>query len=355
VQATYFMKACGVSRFAYNWALAEWKRRHEAGEKVDEGMLRRELNAIKRERFPWMYEVTKCAPQLAIKNDLNNAFRNFFSKRAGYPKFRKKGVHDSFGISNDQFKMDGRDVWIPNLGRVRMEERLRFAGKIMGATVSRTADRWYIAIQVEMPDAAPARNGENQTIGVDLGVAAFATLSDGTVVTGAKASRQCAAKLRRLNQELSRRRGSGKGETKSCNFKKTKRKISRLYAKMANIRADQTHKLTTTLTRNYGKVTIEDLNVSGMMRNHRLARSVADMSFFEFRRQMAYKAEATGTELVIADRWFASSKMCHKCGFVRRELGLGVREWTCEQCGAQLDRETNAAINLDNYSKNGSA
>ena len=354
-QATYFSKASGVARFAYNWGLAEWKRRLESGEKTSEADLRKELNAIKRDQFPWMLEVTKCAPQLAIKNDLKNAFQNFFAKRAQFPAFRKKGVHDSFGISNDQFEIDGDSVWIPNLGWVRMAEELRFDGKIMAAAVSRTADKWHIAIQVEMPDIKPTRTSENQAVGVDLGVKALATLSDGTVIPGAKAGRQCEEKLRRLNQELSRRQGARKGEAKSNNFKRTKRRISRLYARMANIRADQTHKLTTMLTRNYSTVVIEDLNVKGMMANHKLARLVADMGFFEFRRQLMYKAETTGTNVVVADRWFPSSKRCNCCGFERRDLDLGVRDWICEQCGAQLDRDENAAINLKNYSKEESA
>jgi len=348
-QATYFAKACGISRFAYNWGLAEWKRRHEAGEKVTEGVLRKELNAVKREQFPWMFEVTKCAPQLAIKNDLNSAFKNFFAKRAGFPKFHKKGVHDSFSLSNDQFSVKDYVVSIPKLGDVRLAESLRFAGKIIGATVSRIADKWYIAIQVEIPEPKPIHTSENQAVGVDLGVKALATLSDGAVVGGSKASLLCEKKLKRLNQELSRRKGAKKGETQSSNFKKTKRKIARLYARMANIRVDGIHKLTTTLVKNYGLIGIEDLNVAGMMSNHKLARSVADMSFFEFRRQLEYKGSVTGTRVVVADRWFASSKTCNVCGFKREVLALSVRNWTCDNCGTYHERDVNAAINLKNY------
>ena len=133
-EATYFAKACGTARFAYNWALAEWKRRYEAGEQVNEGILRKELNAIKRKEFPWMLEVTKCAPQLAIKNNLNNAFRNYFrglktQKPVGFPVFHKKGIRDSFSLSNDQFQIREKSVKIPNLGWVRLAERLRFDGK----------------------------------------------------------------------------------------------------------------------------------------------------------------------------------------------------------------------------------
>ena len=211
-QATYFAKACGTARFAYNWGLAEWKRRYEAGEKVNEGLLRKELNAIKREQFPWMLEVTKCAAQLAIKNDLNSAFKSFFAKRAGFPGFHKKGAHDSFSISNDQFKVEERKVRMPNLGRVRLAEELRFEGRIKGATVSRTADKRFIAIQVEMQDAKPMHTGEKQAVGADLGIKALATLSDGTTFIGSKAARTAEKKLRRLNQELSRRAGAKKGE-----------------------------------------------------------------------------------------------------------------------------------------------
>ncbi|MDR2693627.1 MAG: transposase [Chitinispirillales bacterium] len=348
-QATYFAKACGISRFAYNWGLSEWKRRHEAGEKVTEGALRKELNAVKHEQFPWMLEVTKCAPQLAIKNDLNSAFKNFFAKRAGFPKFHKKGVHDSFSLSNDQFSVKETAVSIPKLGDVRIAESLRFAGKIMGAAISRIADKWYMAIQVEIPEPEPTHTGENQAVGVDLGIKALATLSDGTVVCGSKASRLCEKKLKRLNQELSRRKGAKKGEAQSNNFKKTKRKIARLYARMANIRMDGIHKLTTMLVKKYDLIGIEDLNVAGMMKNHYLARSIADMSFFEFRRQLEYKGSITGSRVVVADRFFASSKTCNVCGSKLDELALSVRDWTCDDCGTYHDRDVNAAINIRNY------
>jgi putative transposase len=230
-----------------------------------------------------------------------------------------------------------------------MAEALRFSGKTIGAAISRTADKWFIAIQVELPDADIPKTGENQAVGVDLGVKAFATLSNGTVIEGAKAGKQYERKLKRLNQELSRRAGAKKGEKQSKNFKKTKKKIARLYARIANIRLDGTHKLTTMLTQSYNLIGIEDLNVKGMMSNHKLARSVADMSFFEFRRQLEYKAESTNTNIIVADRWFASSKTCSVCGLKLEELALNTREWTCDKCGTQHDRDVNAAINLKNY------
>jgi len=177
VQRTYFAKACGVGRFAYNWALAEWERQCAAGEKPNEGALRRQLNAIKREQFPWMLEVTKCAVQAAIQ-DLGIAFKNFFAKTAKYPRFKKKGKSkDKFSLSNDQFYVEGDRIHLPRIGFVRMRESLRFVGKVMSATVSRTADRWFVSIAVELPDTPPV---ENQDVGgVDLGVTTLATLSTG--------------------------------------------------------------------------------------------------------------------------------------------------------------------------------
>ena len=350
VQATYLAKACGVARFAYNWALAKAKEEYESNSlsTFDEASLRRELNAIKRKQFPWMLEVTKCAPQLAIKDGLAKAFRNFFAKRAGFPKFHKKGVHDSFSLSNDQLKINGQKAGIPNLGWVRLAEELRFEGKTLGATISRSADRWFIAVQIEIPDK-PVAASENQAVGVDLGIKSLATLSNGEEIAGPKASRACEKKLRRLGQSLSRKAGAKKGEKKSANFIKTKKRLSRLYSRMANIRADGTHKLTAKLTQNYGLIGIEELNVKGMMSNRRLARSVADMSFFEFRRQLEYKAKSSGVKVVVAGMWFPSSKTCSACGAIAGEMPLGVRKWDCAQCQITHRRDVNAAINLKNY------
>jgi putative transposase len=199
-----------------------------------------------------------------------------------------------------------------------------------------------------MPDNA-LTTSENQAVGVDLGLKTLATLSDGTQVIGSKVSRRLENKLRKLNKSLSRKIGAKKGEKKSANFIKTRKLISRLYAKMANIRADETHKLTTMLVKNYGLIGIEDLNVKGMMSNHKLARSVADMSFFEFRRQLEYKAPMFGVKIVVADRWFASSKTCSSCGKKIDKLPLSIRKWTCEHCNTIHDRDVNAAINLKDY------
>ena len=346
-QATYFARAAGTARFAYNWALAEWQRQYAAWKqdnslpKPSQAALRRQLNAIKREQFPWMLEVTKNAPQMAIIQ-LGEAFKNFFAGRAKYPKFRKKGVHDRFTLTNDQFSIDGSCIRIPHLGWVRMRESLRFAGKIMSATISRVADRWFVSITVDTEDPPKSRAENQGAVGVDLGVAALATLSTGETITGPKPHKALLDRLRRLSRSLSRKQ---KG---SSNRRKAKAKLARLHARIANIRSDALHKLTTEITRRFHTIGIEDLNVRGMAKNRHLARSIADMGFFEFRRQLEYKATMRGGVVAVADRWFASSKTCSACGSVQEAMPLSVRQWICPDCGTRHDRDLNAAINLKN-------
>ncbi len=340
-QATYFAKASGVARFAYNWGLAQWKRQYEAGGKPTQASLRRQLNAIKREQFPWMLDVTKNAPQMALIH-LGDAFWRFFRGGAKYPTFKKKGIHDSFALTNDQFAVRDKRIRIPNLGWVRMREALRFFGKIMSATVSRKADKWFVSIMVDTEEMPPMC--ENQAmVGVDLGVNRLATLSDGTLIQGAKphkARLHRLRRLRRLSRALSRKQKGSKNRVKA------KLKLAKLHATIANIRNDELHKLTTSLASQYGVAVIEDLHVKGMMANHRLARAVGDMGFHEFRRQLVYKTMMRGGDLIVADRWFASSKICSKCGAKQESMPLSILEWTCLECGSHHDRDLNAAKNL---------
>jgi putative transposase len=350
-QATYFARACGTARFAYNWALGEWQRQYEAHRndpslpRPSEAALRRQLNDIKVARFPWMQEVTKNAPQQAIKN-LGAAFKRFFAGDGKYPRFKKKGQHDSFRADNGTDKnhlhaveIKGQKIKLSVLGWVRMREPLRFNGNVKSAVVSRTADRWFVSLTVEIEHVTPVR--ENQAAGgVDLGVSSLATMSDGSAVIGPKALRSNLARLKRLSRSLSRK---AKG---SANRRKAKARIARLHARIGNIRKDALHKLTTGLVERFTVIGIEDLNVRGMMANDRLARSIADMGFHGFRRQLEYKAEMRGSRIVVADRWHPSSKTCSACGVVVDALPLAVREWECVACGVHHDRDVNAAKNL---------
>jgi putative transposase len=345
VQATYLARAAGTARFAYNWALAEWQRQYEERKEnptlpaPSQLALRRRLNAIKREQFPWMLDVTKNAPQMAIIQ-LGEAFKNFFARRARYPRCRRKGLDDRFTLTNDQFRVDQRRIYIPKLGWVRMREALRFTGRIVSATISRRADRWHASINVDTPDLhlPPAENQD--AVGVDLGVSSLATLSTGEVVTGPKALRTLLARLRRLSKALSRKvRGSR-------NRAKAKGRLAKLHVRIGNLRRESLHQLTSRLARRFHTIGIEDLNVKGMLGNSHLARAIADMGFHELRRQLDYKMAWRGGQLVVADRWYPSSKLCSSCGHKQEGLALSVRRWACPACGLEHDRDVNAAINL---------
>ena len=257
---------------------------------------------------------------------------------------KKKGkCRDAFYVANDKFHVEGDAVTLPHVGKVKMREALRFDGKVIGATVSRTAERWFVAISVEVD--LPVVRCENQarTVGVDLGVKRLATISDGTTFQGPKPLRRSLRRLRRLSRGLSRK---AKG---SRNRDKARLRLARCHARVAGIRSDALHKLTTSLVRTYGRVIIEDLNVKGMGRNRRLSRAVADMGFGELRRQLAYKVEPSLTTVVVADRWFPSSRLCARCNALNEGLTLNDRIFDCGSCGHREDRDLNAACNLERY------
>jgi putative transposase len=354
VQATYFARATGTARFAYNWALSEWRKQYQACKidptlpKPSEAALRRLLNSIKRESFPWMLDVAKNSPQMAIIQ-LGRAFENFFAGRARYPRFRRKGQDDRFALTNDQFRVEGQRIRIPKLGWVRMRETLRFVGRIVSASVARSGGHWYVSITVDASDLSLPPADNQGPVGVDLGIKALATLSTGETFDGPKALCTLLARLRRLSRALSR---TVKG---SRNRAKAKLKLAKLHTRIANIRRDGLHQLSTSITRRFHTIGIEDLNIKGMLGNRHLARVIADMGFYEFRRQLEYKAAWRGGQVVLADRWFPSSKLCSGCRYRLDELGLDVRRWTCPGCGTSHDRDVNAATNLRNMAVSSTA
>jgi putative transposase len=349
-QKTYFAKACGVARFAYNWALAEWQKQYEEWKedntlpKPSAFSLDKKLNSIKHEQFPWMKEVTSDATQEAVLQ-LGDAFKNFFKKQNKYPNFKKKGKsRDSFRIKNTNFRCNDKRIKLPKLGWVRMTEQLRFHGKLLSATVSRTADRWFvsIAVEIEVPSKIEHEN-QGSVVGMDLGVTNLAVLSDGAVFSGPKPMRKLLNRMRRVSRSFSRKK---KG---SHNNKKAKMKLARLHARISNIRKDATHKLTHFIAKNYEIVGMEDLNAKGMVRNHRLALSISDANFGEIKRQLLYKTEKFGGKVILADRFFPSSKTCSSCNHIMDNLPLKIRNWECPVCTMHHNRDINAAINLAAY------
>lgn len=364
-QATYFKKACGVARFAYNWALAEWQKQYQEDKTYREsceqsnltvvesqlnlpnhGKINKLFNAIKREQFPFVLEITKCAPQIAIQQ-LGDAYKRFFKGESKHPQFRKKGEKDRFSLSNDVFKLKNENnqhlIQIPKLGWVRMKEGLRFQGKILSATISTRGERWFVSINIELSEEILPLPKIQQSVSLDLGITHLATLSDGTKFQAPKPLKTQLKKLRRLSRELSRKQ---KG---SNNRAKAKAKLSRLYYRISNIRKDFLHKLTTELVRKFDVICLEDLNVKGMMKNRRLSRAIHDLGFYELKRQLIYKANQFGKTVKSVERFFPSSKTCSCCGFKLEKLLLSVRKWTCEKCGAEHDRDINASINILNF------
>lgn len=342
-QRAYFAQASGVARFAWNWALAEWKRQYEAGGKPSDIALRKQLNAIKRDQFPWMFDVTKCAPQEAII-DLGAAFRAFFENRGRYPRFKSKDDRASFCAANEAgtFRAEGRRIRLPVVGWVRMREAVRFRGPLKRATVSCEAGRWFVALMIDTADVQPVEQ-PGGVVGVDLGAKALAVLSTGETIEGPKAHKAALARLRRANKALARKKRG------SANRRKAKARLGRLHARVGAIRRDALHKLTTRLAKGFRVIGIEDLNVRGMIRNRSLSRAVSDMGFFEFRRQLDYKCRLYGSRLVVADRWYQSSKSCSCCGSVKADLDLSERTYRCDACGFEADRDMNAAVNLARY------
>jgi putative transposase len=352
-QEKYFIQACNAARVVWNWALAEWQRQYKAGGKPSATKLDKQFNAIKHSQYSWVCQVSKSVAQGAIR-DLGTAFKNFFKNPAhfGYPKFKKKGkCKESFYLQPDQFKLSEKNVRIPKMDQftgckalqwVDMYQSLRFVGKILGARISRTAGMWYISITVEMPDNEKLHPKAGTAIGVDLGVKKLAYVSTGEIIENINALRQSHQKLIGLQKKLSRQE---KGSNK---WQKTKRRLGRLHLHIANQRQDHIHKMTNYLTKNYEFIAVENLNVSGMLRNHCLARTISDASFAEIVRQIEYKARATGGTVQKVGRFFPSSKTCSKCGVVRGTLSLSERTYDCPnpECGLTIDRDLNAALNI---------
>ncbi|MDA8095536.1 MAG: RNA-guided endonuclease TnpB family protein [Betaproteobacteria bacterium] len=374
-QAGYFERACGTVRRVWNWALDEWNRQYAAGRKPNAMALKKQFNAIKyadpqwldENGQPWLRDIHRDAHAQPFAH-LAKAWRRFFADiKAGQPAhephFKKKGrCRDSFYVANDKFGLDGKTIRLPKIGAVAMTEVLRFGGKVLGATVSRTAHRWFVAVQVEMPDAQFYRQRTADAIsGVDLGIKAAATISSGESVAAPKPLKAALRRLKIRGRRVSRKLAAAKvvaGLAPGANLpkgtrlpvsnnrKKSAATLAKLHARVANVRADFTHKLTTRLCRENQAVVIEDLHVKGMLANDRMARAISDVGFGMFRSQIEYKAKRYDTRLIIADRWYPSSRLCSVCGWKHEALKLRDREWTCAECGTRHDRDLNAALNL---------
>jgi putative transposase len=335
-----------VARWAWNWGLAvrqkAWRRRQETLNSV---ALHRLLVKLKHtRRFAWLYEVSKCVPQQALR-DLDRAFANFWQGRrdgrpVGYPRFKKRGrCPDRFRLTGSiHVRPDG--IVLPRLGLIATKEATgKFRGRILSATCKREADRWYCAltVQAQRPDPAPVAG---PIVGIDLGLTTLAVCSDGTHIQHPRALANSLRTLRRRSRAVTRKQRDSRNRAKAVLA------LARVHRRVRNQRLDALHKVTTMLAKTKSVIVVEDLHTAGMLRNRHLARSIADASWGEFGRQLAYKSVWYGSRLVVADRWYPSSKTCSRCGLVKSELSLSQRTFRCDACGLMLDRDLNAARNL---------
>ena len=381
-QKTYFRKAFGCARLAYNWALAEWKRIYEEGGRPNKYEIKKKFNALKKEQFPFVYEVTKYATQQPIM-DLGKAFDKFFRDLkkgvVSYPKFKKKKDNEgSFYIGGDQIKLSKTNknkgrffkklvhnenakceyLSVPNLGWVKMSEALRFSGKVSGVVISQHGDRFFASFSVSVTEEEYQRTHrgyggkKNKAVGIDLGIKTALVLSDGIGIDNPKPLKQNLRKVKKLSKQLSKRvhpktkEERLRGVKKSNNYMKLSRRLSNVQRHIGNIRRDFTNKVTSIITDNYSSIVLEDLNVKGMTKNHHLAQAVLDVGFFEFRRELEYKSAYKHGKVMLADRFYPSSKTCSSCGYIKKDLTLNDRVYFCPACGLEIDRDYNAALNL---------
>lgn len=352
-QRLLLMKSVGASRYVYNWGLGESQRAYEAtGKRPKLNELKTRLVTMKKNECPWLYEVSAHIGQSALK-DLHLAFERFFKSlngegpKACFPKFKRKGERDSARLY--EVELLERQIRLPMVGAVRLKETRAsrgFEGRILSATIRRRADRWFVSVCVErereiMPPR-PVRE-PSDVVGVDLGLKAAAVIHDGSqtrVVLPHRALRKNLKKLRRLDRQLARKQ---KG---SRNREKARLRRARLHYKVSCVRQNHLHHLSSSLAKTKSVIVLEDLHVRGMVRNRHLALSIQDAGLGELRRQLAYKSTWYGSQLVMADRFYPSSKTCSGCGLINKTLRLGERVFDCVDCGASLDRDENAAINL---------
>jgi len=342
-EESYFRRAAGTARFAWNWALNRYKAIKQAGGKANWNDIKKDFRqAIDRE-FPWVREVTKCAPEQAIA-DLRQSICTYYKakpkgQKVKFPGYRKRSKKiGGFGLANDKFSVSGNTATIPKLGPVNMAEALRFAGKIMSGRVSEKAGHWYLTVAVEVDaQRVPSLSG---SVGIDFGLLRFATLSNGEVCETQACFRRSERKLAALQRGLTRKK---KG---SHNRTQWKLRVARLHERIRNQRQDFIHKFTSTLATLFAVICVEDLDLKALAKT-RLSKSFADAGVGEAVRQLEYKSGLRSSLVQKVGRWFASSKLCSACGWKNGDLMLADRMWTCANCGCVHDRDMNAARNIE--------
>ncbi|MDE0481722.1 MAG: transposase [Candidatus Poribacteria bacterium] len=340
-QRRWFTQQCGYARFAYNQALADFKTEKDKGNFLSATELNNRFNVAKK-GIAWTQDMDQVVANKSIFVNLASAITNWRKKRARFPRFKKRGKRDSFTTNNQSVEVDGSRIKLPKIGWIRMFESLRFVGKIIKVTISRTAHRWFVSITVDTEDIIAVDISTHPVIGIDVGINTLATCSDGTQYDNPRPLKRYERKLKRAQRRLSKRK------SKSNNWYKQLHKVQRIHYRIACIRADNHHKVSTDIVNRVSAIGIETLKITNMLKNKKLAKALSDSALGNFLTILKTKSEARGIPIVEADQFYASSKTCSSCNYKKKNLTLSERTYQCSACSISIDRDVNAARNLRN-------
>ena len=361
-QEVLMFKSIGCSRFAYNWALNRCNELYQQGVKYNMSNIRKEFTQLKKQdEFKWLNEVSNTSMVESMRN-LDKAFKQFFKTKQGYPKFKtKRKSRQSFYVRYDNLYFLDNICNIEKIGKVKFKTNYdipqgKNVCKFSNPHCSFDGKYWYLSFGFEVEENQTTLNND-LSIGIDLGIKDLAIVNvlDKPIknINKSKKVRRLKKKLKRLQRQVSRKYEANKQDNKfvkTNNIIKLEKRIKLLYRKLSNIRNNHIHQATNKIIKlKPYRVVMENLNVSGMMKNKHLSKAIQEQGFYEFIRQMKYKCKWNGIEFVQADRYFPSSKMCSRCGSIKKDLKLKDRVYICSECGLEIDRDKNASINLGNY------